>query len=170
MEKEIGIKYDEGKPQYGLIPPRALLEIVKVLTFGARKYSPDNWKKIEDIPSRYFDAMQRHIWDWKSGEKNDPDSGYHHLAHAACCLLFIIASEFFSEDNNDIKSIGCHGEDVKAGSEVGNRTNQFWVPFAGSPGFDAELAIRNHSLANSSTKRGPISGEGINSKGRTIFE
>ena len=39
-----GRKFDGGKLQYGLVPPLALKEMVKVLTFGAEKYEPDNWK------------------------------------------------------------------------------------------------------------------------------
>lgn len=37
--KTTGVKYDEGKLRYDLIPPEALREITKVLTFGAKKYS-----------------------------------------------------------------------------------------------------------------------------------
>ena len=33
-----GRKYDGGKLEYGLLPPLALEETVKVLTFGAQKY------------------------------------------------------------------------------------------------------------------------------------
>ena len=35
-------KHDTGKPRFDLVPPIAQLEFVKVLTFGAQKYSPDN--------------------------------------------------------------------------------------------------------------------------------
>jgi hypothetical protein len=85
-----GRKFDGGKLQYGLIPPHALKEMVRVLTFGAEKYEPDNWKKVPESKRRYFDAMQRHIWAWKEGEQIDPESGIHHLAHAACCLFFLL--------------------------------------------------------------------------------
>ena len=44
-----GRKFDGGKPQYGLLPPLALEETVKVLTFGAQKYEPDNWKHVPEI-------------------------------------------------------------------------------------------------------------------------
>jgi hypothetical protein len=33
--------------------------------------------------------MQRHLWAWKEGEQNDPESHKHHLAHAMCCLMFL---------------------------------------------------------------------------------
>ena len=38
-----GRKFDGGKLEYGLVPPLALKEMVKVLTFGAQKYERDNW-------------------------------------------------------------------------------------------------------------------------------
>lgn len=84
-----GRKFDGGKLEYGLIPPLALKEMVKVLTFGAQKYERDNWKKVPDSKRRYFDALQRHVWAYKEGEQLDPESGIHHLAHAACCLFFL---------------------------------------------------------------------------------
>ena len=84
-----GRKFDGGKLQYGLIPPLALEETVKVLTFGAQKYEPDNWKLVPDSKRRYFDALQRHLWAWKQGEQNDPETGLSHLAHAMCCLMFL---------------------------------------------------------------------------------
>ena len=88
-EKTKGRKFDSGKLEYGLLPPHALKETVKVLTFGAQKYERDNWQKVPDSKRRYFDALQRHLWAWKEGEEFDPESGIHHLAHAMCCLMFL---------------------------------------------------------------------------------
>lgn len=84
-----GRKFDGGKLRYGLLPPLALKATVDVLTFGAEKYEPDNWKHVPDSKRRYFDALQRHVWAWKEGEQIDPESGRHHLAHALCCLMFL---------------------------------------------------------------------------------
>lgn len=86
----VGLKYDADKPLYSLLKPEALEEMVKVLTYGAKKYSPDNWRHVSDLRRRYFDATQRHVWAWQSGETNDPESGLHHLAHAMCSLMFIL--------------------------------------------------------------------------------
>ena len=61
-------KFDGGKLEYGLVPPLALKEMVKVLTFGAEKYERDNWQRVPDSKRRYFDALQRHVWAWKEGE------------------------------------------------------------------------------------------------------
>lgn len=84
-----GRKFDGGKLQYGLLPPHALQDVVKVLTFGAEKYEIDNWKRVPEAKRRYFDAAQRHLWAYKAGEMNDPETGVNHLAHAVCCLMFI---------------------------------------------------------------------------------
>jgi hypothetical protein len=84
-----GRKFDGDKLRYDLIPPLAQQEMVKVLTFGAQKYAPDNWQLVPDSKRRYFAAMERHVWAWKMGETLDPESGIHHLAHAMCCLAFL---------------------------------------------------------------------------------
>lgn len=87
---EQGRKDDFDKLRYDLLPDGPIQEIVEVLTFGAKKYAPDNWRKVEDGHSRYYAALQRHLAAWRMGERNDPESGLTHLAHAACCLLFLI--------------------------------------------------------------------------------
>ena len=94
-----GRKFDGGKMEYGLLPPLALEETVKVLTFGAQKYERDNWQKVPEAKRRYFDALQRHVWAWKQGEQFDPESGIHHLAHAMCCLMFLYEHDImYSKD------------------------------------------------------------------------
>ena len=85
-----GVKYDAGKAEYGLIPANALNEIAEVLTYGAAKYSRDNWKIVPDRERRYFDAMMRHLWAIKRGEDCDPETGYSHYAHAGCCLMYLL--------------------------------------------------------------------------------
>lgn len=87
--KALGMKFDDEKLRYDLLPPLALEETVKVLTFGARKYQPNNWQHVDDAHARYFAALQRHTWAWQQGEVVDPESGIHHLAHAMCCLMFL---------------------------------------------------------------------------------
>ena len=98
-----GRKFDGNKSEYGLIPHIALEEMVKVLTFGAQKYERDNWKKVPDSKRRYFDALQRHLWAWKGGEQIDPESGYHHLAHAMCCLFFLYEHDVVYSNNEEMK-------------------------------------------------------------------
>lgn len=84
------IKNDAGKTRFNLIPPNALARIADVLTYGANKYDAHNWCQNADW-SRYIDALDRHWNAWKAGEDTDPESGHHHLAHAGCCLLFLLS-------------------------------------------------------------------------------
>ena len=91
MPVDVGRKFDNGKPDYSLVPAEVLEEVVKVLTWGATKYDRDNWKKVPYALPRYFAAAQRHIWAIQKGEQRDPESGFHHLAHAICCLMFFMA-------------------------------------------------------------------------------
>jgi hypothetical protein len=94
-----GRKFDGDKLEFGLLPPLALEEVVRVLTFGAKKYERNNWQKVPESKRRYFDAMERHIWAWKKGEKLDTESGIHHLAHAMCCLMFLYEHDIlYSKD------------------------------------------------------------------------
>ena len=89
-----GRKFDGGKRRYGLVPPIAFAQFVNVLTRGAEKYEPDNWRRVPNAIDRYFDAAMRHMWDgWYAGEQLDPETKKHHLAHAMCCLAFIIDLE-----------------------------------------------------------------------------
>ena len=91
-DKPVGYKADEGKLPYDLIAPEALEELAKVLQFGAKKYAPRNWEK-GMAWSRVFAALQRHLWAWWKGDSKDPETGFSHLSHALCCLMFLSAYE-----------------------------------------------------------------------------
>jgi hypothetical protein len=85
-----GTKHDGGKLPWHLLPFDAIEQVVRVLDFGAKKYAPRNWEK-GIAHSRVFAAAQRHLTSWWRGEDNDPETGLSHLAHAACCTLFMLA-------------------------------------------------------------------------------
>ena len=57
-----GRKFDGEKPRMYLLPPKAIQEVAKVLTFGAQKYDEDNWKKLDNLQNRYTGASLRHIF------------------------------------------------------------------------------------------------------------
>ena len=50
----------------------------------------DNWKKVPDRENRYVAAAFRHLVAHRLGERLDPETGEPHLAHAICCLTFIL--------------------------------------------------------------------------------
>lgn len=87
-----GVKFDDDKIRYDLLPPEFLEGTADILTFGAKKYGVRNWEKGMSW-SRAFGAMMRHMWAWWGGEQNDKETGKSHLWHAACCLAFLIAYE-----------------------------------------------------------------------------
>lgn len=92
-----GIKYDTNKPDYSLIPPNALDDVARVLTYGAMKYSRENWHKLDNAEMRYFAAAQRHLWAVKRGEKLDPETGISHLAHAIASIMFLLEFEYINK-------------------------------------------------------------------------
>lgn len=81
---EPGAKLDAGKPIAGVLGDfgLALLEVAKVGTFGAKKYTRGGWQTVPDGATRYGDALWRHML-YEQQEPKDPDSGLHHAAHAA---------------------------------------------------------------------------------------
>lgn len=88
----LGVKHDTGKSRWDLLPWGPIGDVVKVLTWGVtvKGYPENNWKNVESPEPRYFAAAMRHLVAWNTGEKKDPESGYSHLAHAMCCLLFLL--------------------------------------------------------------------------------
>lgn len=86
----IGRKKDNGKLRWQFLPWGQIEEVARVMDFGADKYAPDNWQRVPDARNRYFNAAMRHLMAWWSGEQQDPETEKHHLAHAVCCLLFLM--------------------------------------------------------------------------------
>ena len=97
-----GVKYDSKKPDYSLIPPHALDDVAKVLTYGAQKYDRHNWKQLENLDTRYFAAAQRHLWALQRGEILDEETGIHHAAHAICCIMFMLEFYYLQTDKKTI--------------------------------------------------------------------
>lgn len=85
-------KNDQEKVRMELIPGDALDALAKVLTFGAKKYASWNWAKGFEW-SRLYGAAQRHLTDWNNGVDKDPETGYSHLWHALCCIVFLVVHE-----------------------------------------------------------------------------
>ena len=88
--RQSGMKFDSNKPRHSLLPKGAVNSVIKVLEFGAKKYDADNWQKVDNAEERYYNAAMRHIDSWWNGEKCDPETGSHHLAHAATNLFFLM--------------------------------------------------------------------------------
>lgn len=87
-------KKDDGKPMVELVLgdfATALLEVAKVGTMGAKKYSPHGWKEasngLQEKIDRIADAKGRHRLYHQAGEIFDPESGLRHRAHEAWNVL-----------------------------------------------------------------------------------
>ena len=84
-QHEAGAKLDAGKNRAGLVIlgfAHALLEVAKVGTFGANKYTDNGWMHVKDGENRYTDAMLRHLLAEQNGEI-DEESGMLHAAQVA---------------------------------------------------------------------------------------
>ena len=87
-----GKKFDGDKDPWHLVPWEAMKALVLVLRFGAGKYGERNWEK-GMAWSRCFAALHRHLFAWWTKEGPDPETGYSHLWHALCCVVFLITYE-----------------------------------------------------------------------------
>lgn len=106
--KTSAVKADEGKADWSLVPFEALEGMVKVLEFGAKKYSRNNWQTNGGFEwLRVFSSTMRHMFAWVSGEDNDKESGFSHISHAQCNLLFLAHyirnKDKFSKDNRNVR-------------------------------------------------------------------
>ena len=96
-----GKKFDAGKTEWDLLPLGPVEEVVKVLMHGREKYGRDNWQLVDNPIRRYYAAAQRHLAAFRRArfDTRDPydaidaESHLHHLAHAACCILFLLWHE-----------------------------------------------------------------------------
>jgi len=90
-EESEGVKYDGGKLRMELIPPEAIEALAEVITYGANKYSDDNWKKVSK--DRYIGALMRHLNAYRKGELYDDESGLTHIAHILTNAAFLVYKE-----------------------------------------------------------------------------
>ena len=95
-----GTKHDQGKVRVELLSPIALEEIAKVLTFGAKKYGDNNWRKGLNY-TRLIGAAFRHLLAFMRGEDMDPESGLNHLAHLGCCVMMLLEQVLLGKEELD---------------------------------------------------------------------
>jgi hypothetical protein len=86
-----GRKYDADKLKWHLLKLKWLEPVVRVFMFGAKKYAPFNWQLVvKGDPTRYIDALKRHLADYEEGERTEPESGQPTMAHLICCGIFLL--------------------------------------------------------------------------------
>ena len=83
-----GFKKDSGKPRPALMGVNAMMGLSRVMAFGAKKYSDDNWRSGMSY-KRVADALLRHVIAFLGGEDVDPETGELHMDHAMCNAMFL---------------------------------------------------------------------------------
>jgi len=85
---EQALRYNQNKPKWSLVDFKSLEPMVKVLEYGAKKYTHENWKK--GLPTKdVCESLLRHVFAYMEGEDIDNESGCTHLGHAMCNLMFL---------------------------------------------------------------------------------
>ena len=105
-QHEPGAKLDQDKPDVNLVLgnfARALMEVSKVGTAGAKKYSRNGWLEVPDGKNRYNSACERHYLKEQMGEEIDPDFGLLHAAHRAWNALAYLELILREEDKPETK-------------------------------------------------------------------
>ena len=88
MSEKLGDRFNEGKPRWSLVPQSALIPMVRVLEFGAKKYGDYNWTKGLSIRET-CESLKRHLDAFMEGEDDDPESKLSHIGHIQCNALFL---------------------------------------------------------------------------------
>lgn len=85
--EEKAMRFNEGKLEWSLVDYEAISPLVETLTFGAKKYARDNWKKGLD-KEKILDSMMRHMVAIMDGEEYDAESGVLHTGHIMANCMF----------------------------------------------------------------------------------
>jgi hypothetical protein len=83
------LKILTGKNRLQALQPAFLWEMGLAQTHGDTKYAPENWKDGKGHPEEYVGAILRHLLRYAAGEKLDPETGLHHMAHLALSAMFL---------------------------------------------------------------------------------
>lgn len=81
----------DNKPMWELLPLSDLEDVVKVYTFGAKKYAPNSWRNLPDGMERYKAALLRHLVAFDKGEEFDEESQLPALAHMTWNAIAMLA-------------------------------------------------------------------------------
>jgi hypothetical protein len=89
-DEKTGGQKEESQARFDLIPPDAITVVARIYGMGAAKYADNNYLK--GYPFHLsLAAIERHLLKFKAGEDLDPESGLHHLGHAAWHCFALIA-------------------------------------------------------------------------------
>lgn len=150
--KTKGLRFNDGKLRYDLIPEFANRQYVSVLTYGANKYTTrdgegniiergdDNWRKGMSWKS-VMASLKRHIAAWERGEDYDYDkscegcqegncrlhSGLLHTAHMQCNSAFL--TEFYKIHPQGDDRNHAYLKTPKIGLDIDGVICDWWNPW-----------------------------------------
>jgi hypothetical protein len=81
-----GLRFNKGKPKWSLVPMKSLLPLVRMLEYGAAKYSHSNWKK-GFKKKEVWESLFRHVIALQY-EEYDEESKVHHIGGVFANALF----------------------------------------------------------------------------------
>ncbi len=79
-----GRPLDDDDVNLSVFRPMAL-----VLSYGAKKYERNNWKRDIDDICHIVDSLLRHIIALQRGKLLDEESDLHHIGHIMCNVMFL---------------------------------------------------------------------------------
>lgn len=103
-DPETGGQKEESLSRFDLVPPDALCELAQVYGYGEGKYpgGVEGPNYLRGYPWHLSVAsLERHVQKFKAGEDIDPETGRHHLAHAAwhCFTLIVFGMRELGTDD-----------------------------------------------------------------------
>ena len=84
-----GLRYNEGKPRWDLLPFDALDHVAEHYRRGAEKYAERNWERGMDW-SKCLASLLRHTSAFAQGEDIDPENGALHTEAMAWNALALL--------------------------------------------------------------------------------
>ena len=88
IERDQALRYNQGKLSWSMVDFDSLEGRVRVLEYGAKKYSKDNWKKGMPV-TQVSESLMRHLFAFLKGEDVDSESGCRHISHVMCNTMFL---------------------------------------------------------------------------------
>ena len=94
-------RFNKGKNRLELIDAWVMERVGEVLTFGAEKYDPQNWRKglsmIETLGS-----LKRHLSAFEKGSQDyDNETGLHHLSHVIVNAMMALYNAKYNPQVDD---------------------------------------------------------------------
>lgn len=83
---EHGGQQSQIEGRFDLIPPVAMFELAKIMEYGARRYAPNNWRKIP-IDDHVNHGLS-HLFAYLAGDRQDD-----HLGHALARMAMAVEIE-----------------------------------------------------------------------------